>query len=235
MSLFSFEEQRRTFTNYGYALDPSTNGAAFNSIITNRSGTESGDGQGVPTSVEDLKSVFDLNRKSKASNVNSERKKESKGDVVEDPFEYKGPWRNYVDAKTTATPTEEQATIIAEYEKFKLANAKRRRGPGGGSGGDGDVAIADEEMDNIVEKSTLHFKEVDYLGRNFMHAPKDLDVNLESEDPPEQCYLPKKVIHSYTGHTKGVNKVQYLPKTAHIFLSCSMDSKVKVSVCVWWW
>lgn len=44
----------------------------------------------------------------------------------------------------------------------------------------------------------------------------------------EKCYIPKKIVHTYTGHTKGIQKMQLFPVSGHIFLTCSMDSKVKV-------
>ncbi len=44
---------------------------------------------------------------------------------------------------------------------------------------------------------------LDYQGRTFMHVPQDVGVNLKSEFPPEKCFLPKKLIHTWTGHSKG--------------------------------
>ena len=69
----------------------------------------------------------------------------------------------------------------------------------------------------------------DYQGRSFLHAPQDVGVNLRSEDPPEKCYLPKKHIHTWTGHNKGISAIRWFPQTAHLLLSCSMDNKIKVS------
>lgn len=68
----------------------------------------------------------------------------------------------------------------------------------------------------------------DYQGRSFLHPPQDVGVNLKSEEPPEKCFLPKKQIFTWTGHTKGVSAIRWFPHTAHLMLSCSMDSKIKV-------
>ena len=55
-----------------------------------------------------------------------------------------------------------------------------------------------------------------------------MDVNLYSEDPPEKCFLPKKLLHSWQAHNKGVAKITLFPNTAHVLLSCGMDSKIKL-------
>lgn len=85
----------------------------------------------------------------------------------------------------------------------------------------------------------------DYQGRSFLVPPAFTGVNLRADAVPEKyvfsafiqsnmfpylsccrCFIPKKQIHVYKGHTKGVNCVQWFPKSAHLFLSCSMDTKV---------
>lgn len=72
---------------------------------------------------------------------------------------------------------------------------------------------------------------VDYQGRNFLHAPHDIGINLRSDAPPNKCFIPKKQIHAWAGHNKGVAQIRWFPKTAHLLLSCSMDGRVKVC---WW-
>lgn len=42
----------------------------------------------------------------------------------------------------------------------------------------------------------------DYQGRSYLHIPQDVGVNLRSSDAPDKCYLPKKQIHVWSGHTK---------------------------------
>ena len=69
---------------------------------------------------------------------------------------------------------------------------------------------------------------LDYQGRSFMHVPQDVGVNLRSAEPPAKCFLPKKLIHTWTGHNKGIHAIRWLPNSAHLLLSCSMDSKIKV-------
>ena len=66
------------------------------------------------------------------------------------------------------------------------------------------------------------------MGRSFLHIPQDVETNLRSETPPEKCFIPKKCIYEYSGHSKGVQKMQLFPGSGHLFLSCSLDCKVKV-------
>lgn len=68
----------------------------------------------------------------------------------------------------------------------------------------------------------------DYQGRSFLHAPHDIGVNLRSDAPPDKCFLPKAHIHTWTGHTKGISAIRFVPKTAHLLLSASMDCRVKL-------
>lgn len=42
----------------------------------------------------------------------------------------------------------------------------------------------------------------DYQGRSYLHVPQDVGINLRSADVPDKCYLPKKQIHVWSGHTK---------------------------------
>lgn len=64
-------------------------------------------------------------------------------------------------------------------------------------------------------------------GRSFVDAPTDLPAAPDPKNP-EKSYLPKKCIHTWSGHTKQVQAIRWMPKTAHLLLSAGMDSKVKI-------
>ena len=73
--------------------------------------------------------------------------------------------------------------------------------------------------------SIFHGKElVDYQGRSWVTPP----AGVRAETEEHECFIPKKCIKKYTGHTKGVNVVEFFPKTGHLLLSASMDGKCKI-------
>eukprot|EP00996_Jenningsia_fusiforme_P001270 NODE_2163_length_1274_cov_23.921633_g1967_i0.p1 GENE.NODE_2163_length_1274_cov_23.921633_g1967_i0~~NODE_2163_length_1274_cov_23.921633_g1967_i0.p1 ORF type:complete len:366 (+),score=68.18 NODE_2163_length_1274_cov_23.921633_g1967_i0:43-1098(+) len=77
----------------------------------------------------------------------------------------------------------------------------------------------------IEPSSLLHVKEVyDYQGRSFLHDPlRDVD---------RQAFLPKKMLHTYRGHNKGVHIIRWLPPHGHLIMSGGLDNKVKLwDVC----
>lgn len=55
-----------------------------------------------------------------------------------------------------------------------------------------------------TDKSMFHGKNLkDYAGRSWLEAPKDLKAENE------HCFLPKRWVHTWSGHTKGVNAIRY--------------------------
>jgi pre-mRNA-processing factor 17 len=124
---------------------------------------------------------------------------------------YLGPWGKFVDEKTVLKPSEEEQKELDEILAKRSKKGKH------------------VEEKPIEEKTILHLKEpVDYQGRSFMHVPQDVGVNLRSSEPPAKCFLPKKLIHTWTGHNKGIHAIRWFPNSAHLLLSCSMDSKIKL-------
>jgi len=141
-----------------------------------------------------------------------DKRKKDRKDDPSDVNGYMGPWANYKDQVLVSKPTDEEKEEIAE-----LMAKKTKRSRFG------------EKPEPEESKSVLHIDDpYDYLGRSFLHIPQDIDKNLRSEEPPEKCFIPKKCIHTYKGHTKGIQKMQLFPVSGHLFLTCSMDSKVKL-------
>ena len=69
-----------------------------------------------------------------------------------------------------------------------------------------------------------------FQGRSFLHPPHDIPgVSLTTEEPPERCFLPKRLIHEWSNaHARGVAAIRLFPKSGHLLLSAGMDSKIKV-------
>ncbi|XP_076466522.1 pre-mRNA-processing factor 17-like [Babylonia areolata] len=193
---FQFENQRRTFTSYGYAMDPSINKEVVEEKLVGDTGT-----------AEELKGVTVFEKKPQKV----EKRKREKNTDPSDIGGYLGPWGKFVDEKTVMRPSEE--------EQKELDEILAKRSKAGRSTDD----------KTLEEKTTLHIKDpFDYQGRSFLHPPQDVGVNLRSEEPPEKCFLPKKQIFTWTGHTKGVSAIRWFPRYAHLLLSCSMDAKIKI-------
>uniref|UniRef100_A0AAX7SPK7 Pre-mRNA-processing factor 17 n=1 Tax=Astatotilapia calliptera TaxID=8154 RepID=A0AAX7SPK7_ASTCA len=168
---FMFEQQRRTFSSYGYALDPSvdTHESSSNTYI------------GAVEEAEKHKglTVFESGLKK------SQKRKKVKGGDAGEIDNYLGPWAKYADEKDVAKPTEDEQKELDEI------TAKRQK-----KGRNEDDAPSEE-------KTILHVKDMyDYQGRSYLHVPQDVGINLRSADAPDKCYLPKKQIHVWSGHTK---------------------------------
>ena len=84
---------------------------------------------------------------------------------------------------------------VTETLRYVMSQGRRDRG---------DAAA------KIVEKSHFHGKaEKDPVtGRSWLEPPKDL-----SKTGTEYCYLPKKWVHTWSGHTKGVNAIRQAPSS----------------------
>ncbi|KAL7674673.1 hypothetical protein ACOME3_000949 [Neoechinorhynchus agilis] len=129
---------------------------------------------------------------------------------------YLGPWAPFEDEVRIARPSEDEKRELDE-----MMNKKEKRNR---------VTQPDETSEgDCDDRSVLHIRDpYDYQGRSFLHIPTDLDVDLKSEDPPIHCYIPKRCIHTYQGHNKAVQKLELFPVSGHLFLTCSMDTKVKL-------
>ncbi|TXT15621.1 hypothetical protein VHUM_00124 [Vanrija humicola] len=206
MDSYEFSRQQRTFAVHGYALDPTANG-----------------GTGVVGSVDAAQAngfaMVDTFKVSRATRRAEKRKRQAGGDasIVDGDGAYVGPWADYEGAKEVEEEVEEEAEEWRE-EKRRREEAKE---------------AAQAKMKAArEEKSIFHGKELhDYAGRTYMHIPTDVDVRLNPSEsaPPPNAYVPSgKCIHTWTGHSKGVSAIRLFPKSGHLLLSGSMDTKIKL-------
>lgn len=129
---------------------------------------------------------------------------------------FSGPWAGYVDEPEASDDEEtpEEREIIAKAENESATR----------------IAQPEYDYEATSSKSIFHGdQERDYLGRTYMSVPNDVDgVDFKIEPGAQECFIPKKCIHTWTGHTKAVNAIRFFPGSGHLLLSCSMDGKVKL-------
>lgn len=95
----------------------------------------------------------------------------------------------------------------------------------------------DKEQDDATEHELLRTKKSskedvsvfhgpdseDYQGRSWLDVPSG--ARTEAEDG---CFLPKRVIHTWAGHSKGVNSIRFYPNSGHLLLSGGLDGQAKI-------
>ncbi|KAK3443135.1 pre-mRNA-processing factor 17 isoform X1 [Eucalyptus grandis] len=212
---FLFDEQYNTFQRYGYAADPCA--STGNEYVGDLDALKQNDGI----------SVYNI-RQQEQKRRRIELKKEDEGQGAEGPGEEeeaaaaeaenpatdtwlmknkKSPWAGKKEG-LQGELTEEQKKYAEEYAKKK----GEERGEGGR-----------EKAEVVSDKSTFHGKEErDYQGRSWIAPPKDAKATND------HCYIPKRLVHTWSGHTKGVSAIRFFPKHGHLILSAGMDTKVKI-------
>mmetsp|Transcript_91920 Transcript_91920/g.259042 ORF Transcript_91920/g.259042 Transcript_91920/m.259042 type:complete len:1077 (-) Transcript_91920:62-3292(-) len=123
-----------------------------------------------------------------------------------------GQWGGFQDAGAVAKKIEEDVRL-REDEVARQREEER--------------AVEGEERETKERVTSLFHgnKETDYAGRSWIEnkaslATKDVD--------DKQCFLPKKWLYTWSGHTMGVNQIRWFPESAHLLLSASMDGTVKI-------
>eukprot|EP01134_Creolimax_fragrantissima_P000479 CFRG0479T1 len=239
MSDFAFEEQRRTFHSYGYALDPSLGGNVVGDRV--RAGK-----QGYSSTFEGIAK--------KQGEKNEKRKRESKGTAA-DLDGYMGPWAKWKDEKTTAKPSDEQMEILKSWkvkditesdggakkdEEISVLNIKDDQDYQGRTFMDIPRAVPSGvklDSDEGPEKCfvptkclhtwTAHDKGVSAIrlfprsGHLILTAGMDCKVKLW------EYYGKRRLIRTYVGHSKAVRDIDFNNDGSR-FLTASYDRMVKM-------
>lgn len=124
--------------------------------------------------------------------------------------DYMGPWAYYEGEeqfdKVNQTNDDHKEVLkkSEEERKEKMEAAKRQ-----------------EEFN---PSSTFHGEALhDYKGRSYILPPQDLNIARE-----EINYIPKKPVHTYTGHRNKVMVAKFFPRFGHYILSGGYDSQIKI-------
>lgn len=197
---YHFEEQYHTFMRHGYAMDPSEAGDGGTGVRL------VGDQDNIQKTGGHTVTSMPRKKMTKEQLELRKKRKELTGDVTSID-EFKGPWASYYfeEDQEMPEPNEEQkAWALQQTEK------KRR--------------IVHEEEEEAEESSEFHGTQLyDYQGRSYVSPPSTLKPYTDGK-----CYIPKKQIHTWTGHKKGVSRIEFFPKYGHLLLSASMDSTIKI-------
>jgi pre-mRNA-processing factor 17 len=171
-------------------------------------------------------SVFNSEFENHSNEKNKKNKlKRKKGFNDPTKSNFLGPWSNF-EMDTTENSElfgeefyEEEGNEKEEEEEILQPKKKKDKK---------ETTEEETEKEKFIEPpSTSTFfleSQFDYQGRTFIAHPSYLKVS----ETPSQNFLPKKLIHTFTGHTKSVSSVEFFPKYGHLILSCSSDETVKI-------
>lgn len=210
MTDHAFKQQHLTYSILGYSANPSIdpNAPAFLGAV------DKAQANGFAT--------LDTLRAKHWERKELKRRRQTAGDleVVDGEGAYVGPWAKWEgddqinDLPAAAFENADEEDESSEEDQPAISR-KRIKGKRGAAG---------------QESSTFHGKSMtDYQGRTYMHPPLSEAPQLAQEPGSQECFIPKVCVHTWTGHTQGVSVIKLFPKTSHLLLSGSMDTKIKVS------
>mmetsp|Transcript_6287 Transcript_6287/g.7230 ORF Transcript_6287/g.7230 Transcript_6287/m.7230 type:complete len:558 (+) Transcript_6287:133-1806(+) len=134
--------------------------------------------------------------------------------------------------KIGETISEEQKKYLEEIQEQRERSKQRRLEEEKEAG----EAITGEKLEKRTSTQYFGGPQLDYLGRSWIDPPSDLKPIVDPEDPnpdpsyaaQHTAYIPKKHIHTWKGHTRGVQVIEFSPYYGHLLLSGSMDATCKI-------
>ena len=231
MNDYSFHEQFTSYERDGFALDSSTNEVLgdYNKAL--------------------LATQHQKRSKSKSDTQSSSSSKGKKRSKLEDLGDgYSGPW----------APPSSAEVLVGEQINSVKSNAAAAASVVAGRGGadvqrevhskgkteaqptadlkkqdaSAFIVLPEDEGGRTMEgpvvhevTSTFHGQSlVDYQGRSWMTPPP----GVRSDGGDHESFIPKKCTKKFTGHTKGVQAIEFFPGTGHLLLSASLDGQCKI-------
>ena len=185
---------------------------------------------GVTTqAVEDVAFDEQYNAHAKVTKYRFPPKRKRQENIVLGSAEENGPWA--ASAGVDADEEEEggdAAEGISEEQKQYLADTraqrelvKQRRLEENKDEGD---ALDAERLAQRTSSVFHGSGRLDYLGRSWVEPPSELQL----DDGEHECFIPKKLVHTWKGHSKGVQSIEFFPGFGHLLLSGSMDTTCKI-------
>ena len=220
MNQFTFDEQHATFQAQGWAAEPSGRGFV-------------GDMNALREANADT--VYGMNRAKRQKMRDQIIAEMASHDDGEKPdFSAWAPARDAMPPLKTTDLTEEQKEYVTWHAAQREANMRARgkiRDEDGNkitdaaaaAGAEGAEGAGAEDDGKSGDRSFFHGKELkNYAGEAWIAPPKD------RKKENDHCYAPKRCIHTWSGHTKGVQAIRFFPHHGHLILSAGLDSKIKI-------
>uniref|UniRef100_A0A7S2WK01 Pre-mRNA-processing factor 17 n=1 Tax=Mucochytrium quahogii TaxID=96639 RepID=A0A7S2WK01_9STRA len=121
--------------------------------------------------------------------------------------------------------SQDQKDYLKELDKRREAAIKRQAEAQEQEGTSAATfSISGKDLEGKVSSKFEGSEEVDYQGRGWTQPP----ASLRADGGDHECFIPKKVLHEYRGHSKGVQVIEFSPKYGHLLLSGSMDTTCKI-------
>ena len=166
--------------------------------------------------------------KEEAARIRAKRQKKGDATVVDGEGAYVGPWAKYKSEEYEEVGEDEELISGEEYEEVEEDEEVIESGavvpalP--------ESVAKRKEAEEMGEETSVFegSEQYDYQGRTYMHVPQDLDIDLRKEVGSTKNYVPKKLVHTWKGHTKPVIGVRFFPGSGHLMLSGSADTTVKI-------
>ena len=202
-----FREQYYNYNTFGIIVDPEKGG---NKYLKKRAGVDNVydeiDGDEVLTN---RLSVFAASSKKDRDLTKIIKDKRTKaGDPSSGDF--MGPWAHY-EGEEQFDKVNKTAEDIREGMKRSEEDRKQK-------------LEARKQQEEFTPSSTFHGDELyDYKGRSYILPPQDLNIASDTVN-----YIPKKLVHTYTGHKKGIMVAKFFPKFGHYIISGGYDNEVKI-------
>lgn len=218
---FAFEEQYNTFQARGYGADPGGGGLVGN---VSASAKEGGD------------SVFSMTSAKRRKVRDEALAGVAIPDGDGDDSAAHGAWAP-PRAPTPVVARDDLSVAQKEYVEWhasrREANLRSRgklKDEAEGSLVDAAVGVTKGQKetekslaDAAAATSVFHGdSQTNYAGESWITAPKDRKKQNDT------CYAPKRLVHTWLGHTKGVQAIRFFPKHGHLILSAGLDSTIKI-------
>ncbi|KAJ9447860.1 Pre-mRNA-processing factor 17 [Diplonema papillatum] len=113
------------------------------------------------------------------------------------------------DMGTVALATAEEGELVEGHDMYYVEDKKGNKSR--------QVVALTPVFTRHIDETTLY----DYQGRSVILEPPSVTVSNE-------CYPPKKLVHTYLGHNKGVHVLRWVTAMGHMFLSGGQEGKVKL-------